>query len=200
MADRSVPRIAYVHVKNYRALRDVEFNDLTPLSVLTGPNGSGKSTVFDVFAFLSECFNDGLRRAWEKRGRFRELRSRGADGPIEIEVKYREAPKSTPITYHISIDEVGGQPVVALEWLRWSRKGQGRPFEFLRFENGVGAATAGDTPDRDARRETVELDAPHLLAVNALGQFESHPRVVALRRFITGWYLSYRDLPARRLP
>ena len=42
---------------------------MTPLSVLLGPNGSGKSTVFDVFAFLAECFESGLRRAWEKRGR-----------------------------------------------------------------------------------------------------------------------------------
>jgi AAA15 family ATPase/GTPase len=49
-------RITYLRVENYRALRRVEFKDLTPLTVLLGPNGSGKSTVFDVFAFLSECF------------------------------------------------------------------------------------------------------------------------------------------------
>jgi predicted ATPase len=30
-----------------------------------------------------------------------------------------------------------------------------------------------------------------MLAVNTLGQFAKHPRVSALRRFITGWYLSY---------
>jgi predicted ATPase len=36
-----------------------------------------------------------------------------------------------------------------------------------------------------------ELSAPDLLAVNALGQFERHPRISALRTFITGWYLSY---------
>jgi hypothetical protein len=35
----------------------VEFKELTPLTVLLGPNGSGKSTVFDVFAFLAECFD-----------------------------------------------------------------------------------------------------------------------------------------------
>ena len=140
MATKPVPRIESLRVKNYRVLRDVEFKRLTPLSVLTGPNGAGKSTVFDVFAFLSECFNDGVRKAWDKRGRFRELRSRGQEGPISIEVRYREAPQSTPITYHLIIDEVGGQPVVALESLRWSRKGRGRPFEFLKFENGSGQA------------------------------------------------------------
>lgn len=30
-----------------------------------------------------------------------------------------------------------------------------------------------------------------MIAVNTLGQFAKHPRVSALRRFITGWYLSY---------
>jgi AAA domain len=50
-------------IENFRALRNVELKNLTPLTVLLGPNGSGKSTVFDVFAFLSECFESGLRRA-----------------------------------------------------------------------------------------------------------------------------------------
>lgn len=53
------PRVETLHVKNYRALRDVRLEKLTPLIVLLGPNGSGKSTVFDVFAFLSECFIGG---------------------------------------------------------------------------------------------------------------------------------------------
>jgi predicted ATPase len=41
-------RIEYLKEPNLRALREVEFKDLTPLTVLLGPNGSGKSTVFDV--------------------------------------------------------------------------------------------------------------------------------------------------------
>ena len=53
-------RVEYLKVQNFRALHEVEFKDLTPLTVLLGPNGSGKSTVFDVFAFLSECFELGL--------------------------------------------------------------------------------------------------------------------------------------------
>jgi predicted ATPase len=44
-----------LHVENYRALRDVTLDRLSPLTTLLGPNGSGKSTVFDVFAFLSEA-------------------------------------------------------------------------------------------------------------------------------------------------
>ncbi len=89
-ADGGPPRIERLKVKNYRALRDIELKKLTPLTVLLGPNGSGKSTVFDVFAFLSECFDSGLRKAWDKRGRARELKSRGGKGPVLIEIAYRE--------------------------------------------------------------------------------------------------------------
>ena len=62
----STARIEYLRVQNFRALQDVELKAVTPLTVLLGPNGSGKSTVFDVFAFLAECFESGLRRAWDR--------------------------------------------------------------------------------------------------------------------------------------
>ena len=70
---QSVPRIEELSVKNYRALRDLQLKGLSPLTVFLGPNGSGKSTIFDVLAFLSECFSVGLRKAWDKPGRFRKI-------------------------------------------------------------------------------------------------------------------------------
>src|SRR5436309_4145131 len=100
-----VPRIEYLRVERYRALRNLELKNITPLTVFLGPNGSGKSTIFDVFAFLSECFSVGLRKAWDSRGRFRELRTRGETGPIVVVLKYRERPDSPLITYHLAIDE-----------------------------------------------------------------------------------------------
>src|SRR5215207_5415339 len=114
-------RIEYLKVQNFRALRDLELKQLTPLTVLLGPNGSGKSTVFDVFAFLSECFTSGLRKAWDKRGRFKELRTRGAEGPIEFELQYREQREAPVITYHLAIAEGPSGPIVEKEWLRWKR-------------------------------------------------------------------------------
>src|SRR5277367_4901048 len=86
-------RISYLRVENYRALKNVEMRDITPLTVLLGPNGSGKSTLFDVFNFLSECFQYGLRHAWDRRGRAKEIKTRGQSGPVTIEIKYREAPR-----------------------------------------------------------------------------------------------------------
>ncbi len=176
---------------NFRALQNVEFKNLQPMTVLLGPNGSGKSTVFDVFAFLAECFESGLRRAWDRRGRARELMTRGADGPLTIEIKYREQPKTPLITYHLSVNEVKGRPVVTHEWLRWKRKPYGAPFRFLENRRGQGQAVSGEVPDDEDQRVDIALSSSDLLAVNALGQFREHPRVGALRNFITGWHVSY---------
>ena len=191
-SNKSIARIEELRVKNYRALKDLHLKNLTPLTVFLGPNGSGKSTIFDVFAFLSECFSIGLRKAWDKRGRFKELRTRGTQGPIEIELKYRESEDLSVITYHISIDENSKGPFIKEEWLTWRRSGPyGKPFRFLDFKSGKGSVISGEMPDQQDERIQEELDSTEMLAVNTLGQFAKHPRVSALRRFISGWYLSY---------
>jgi predicted ATPase len=194
----AVPRIETLRVKNFRALRDIEMTRVTPLTVLLGPNGSGKSTVFDVFVFLSECFTEGIRRAWDKRGRFRQLRSRGGNGPIVIELKYRERRKVTPITYHLEIDERRQGPIVAREWMQWTRGTGGKPFRFLDYEEGQGKVISGDIPELQDRRTEVPLTSADVLAVNTLGQLAGNPRVQALREFVTGWHLSYLSASAAR--
>jgi predicted ATPase len=182
------PIIERLTVRNYRVLRDVTFDKLTPLTVLFGPNGSGKSTVFDVFAFLYEAFTTNLRRAWDRRNRITEIRTKGTIGPIEFELKYREDRKSRLVTYKLAIDEERGLPIVVEEVLQWTTApGQGRPRDILRFSRG-----SGSVYDESALTRTDEaLDSSDLLAVSTLGQLSRHPRVAALRRFISGWYLSY---------
>ncbi|MBN1583383.1 MAG: AAA family ATPase, partial [Anaerolineae bacterium] len=184
-------RIEYLRVENYRALKAIELKDLTPLTVLLGPNGSGKSTFFDVFSFLAECFQYGLRHAWDRRGRARELRTRGARGPLVFELKYRERADLPIITYHLAIDEGAKGPLVVEEWLQWRRGSRGKPFRFLEYHEGQGRAISGEMPDDADRRVEIPLRTPDLIAVNTLGQFAEHPRVAALREFITDWYISY---------
>lgn len=191
MAKPSIPRIEQLRVKNYRALCDLELKNITSLTVFLGPNGSGKSTIFDVFAFLSECFQVGLRRAWDRRGRFRELRTRGRDGPISFELKYREKPRDPIITYYLAIDEHHFNPYVAEESLQWRRGQKGKPFKFLNFKEGTGEVISGEMPEEQDERIPQVLTSSDILAVNTLGQFANNPRVSALRRFITSWYLSY---------
>ncbi len=183
-----------IRIQNYRVLRDITFDDLTPLTVLFGPNGSGKSTVFDVFAFLHEAFSTNLRRAWDARNRISEIRSRGAEGPVEFELQYRATEDSPLITYGLKIDERGGQPVIVDELLRHSTSpGPERPTEILHFSNG-----SGRIYDEQAGSVSEQLESADLLAVSSLGQLSRHPHVAALRRFITGWYLSYLNIDQSR--
>lgn len=191
-------RIEYLRVENYRALHSVELRNITPMTVLLGPNGSGKSTVFDVFNFLSECFQFGLRHAWDRRGRARELRTRGEQKPVVIELKYRERRNLPLITYHLAIDEDSKGPRVAEEWLSWKRGGTGRPFKFLDYRNGQGRVISGEMPDEKDHRIEQALRSPDLIAVSTLGQLAEHPRVAALREFITDWYVSYLSIDDTR--
>ncbi|RPD49735.1 ABC transporter ATP-binding protein [Hymenobacter sediminis] len=97
------PRLTYLRIKNYRALRDVELRDLTPLTVFIGPNGSGKSTILDALAFLAEAVSGNLQQAWEKRNRFTGMRTRGQEGPIEFEVEVNS--DFEQLRYTISFEE-----------------------------------------------------------------------------------------------
>lgn len=195
------PVIESLRVQNYRVLRDVELQKLTPLTVLFGPNGSGKSTVFDIFAFLHEALTEGLRHAWDRRNRMDEIRSRGSSGPVAFELAYREDRRSRGdgrnrlVRYRLEITEEAGRPVVEREELRWSvAPAQGRSRQILFFDRGEGKvydeATGAITTER--------LESSDLLAVSTLGQLSRHPRVAALRRFISGWYLSYVSADSTR--
>ena len=193
-----VPHIESLRIKNYRALRDIELRDLKPLTVLLGANGSGKSTIFDVFTFLSECFTFGLRHAWNNRGGIQELRTRGCDGPIEFELKYREKPKTPVITYHLSINENADGPIVETEWLRWRRGSRGKHIRFLDFHRGTGSVIPNETPDITDKPIDGQLDDPSMIAASMFGQSTHYPRVSALRRFITDWHLSILSTDAIR--
>jgi predicted ATPase len=191
--------IESIKIKNYRALKDFELAKVTTFAALLGPNGSGKSTLFDVFAFLAECFKAGLRKAWDKRGRFKEMRSRDAAGPIVFEIRYTDN-IGEPIVYHLEIEEDDRGPFVQSEKLSWRRKGPkgGRPFDFLNYRSGKGWAIAGENPKEGEERESEALSSRELLAINTLGQFDKHPRVRVLRNFIEGWYLSYLTADSTR--
>jgi predicted ATPase len=116
-ATPQVPRLTYLRIRNYRALRDVELRDLTPLTVLVGPNGSGKSTVLDALAFLAEAVAGNLQQAWEKRNRFAGMRTRGSEGPIEFEVHIKPGSKRKLLHYRLQLEERDGKLFVKSEGL-----------------------------------------------------------------------------------
>lgn len=194
-------QIEQIRLKNFRAFRDVQMKDIPRFCVLVGANGTGKSTLFAVFAFLRDAMagnvTTALARLGGSRG-FQEVRSRGSSGPIEIELKIRTTladGHARRITYELHVDERDGRPVVAREVLRYNRGNRGgRPWKFLDFAYGTGAAVTneleGVADESQLTRETQTLKSPDILAIKGLAQFERFPAVVALGNLIENWHLS----------
>ena len=217
-----MPQIEGFRIQNYRALKDVTLGKisseqqrepLTPFTAVIGKNGTGKSTLFDAFGFVSDCLSLGVEAACEahQRGGFERLRSVGSDEPIRFGLYYREAANERPISYELAIGLDGtGRPYVQSETLRQRRRGQrhGRPFPFLRLEEGKGAVWAGELDVEDAAkreedpsRQAIELTDLRQLGIATLGTLREHPRITAFRDFLKGWYLSYfQPDAARSLP
>ena len=197
-------QIESIRLKNFRAFRDVTMKDIPKLCVLVGANGSGKSTLFSVFAFLRDAMASNVTSALARLGGSRglqEVRSRGAHGPIEIELKIRtdlrphlDKARSTLITYEIHIDEFNGRPVVAREVLRYRRGSRGQPWRFLDFARGSGMAVTNELDsvgnESELQREQQTLKSADILAIKGLAQFARFPAVVALGDLIENWHLS----------
>lgn len=200
-----------LRIKNYRALADVSIGQVSsktgePLPALCafiGPNGSGKSTLLDALGFIADCLAEGVEAACDKphRGGFRRLRTQGQSGPIEFLLRYREADDARPIQYKFAIGETRGAPFVAAEtlWPVWHDK----KFDFLRLKRGRGKVITGTDPEEaDSETQPVRLADLGHLGITTLGNLKEHPRIVKLRDYISGWYLSYfvpdaaRQLPA----
>jgi predicted ATPase len=190
-------KLERIRIRNFKALKDVTMSDIKPFTVLVGANGVGKTTFFDVFGFLRDCLRDNVRPAIAKRGGFKELVTRGHEKEnIEIELKLRMvlAIGLRLVTYRIEIGLVGGLPSVVSERLWYTREGRGRPFDFIRFQNGSGSAIVNereiDSTGNEEQRENQKLDSPDILAIKGLGQFERFEAASAFRSLIENWHVS----------
>lgn len=192
-------RVESIRLKNFRAFRDVHLRDVPAFCVFIGANGTGKSTLFSVFGFLREAMTTNVTAALGKLGGsrgFREVRSRGCEGPIEIELKLRVdlGDQSKLITYSLEIDEDNGRPVVAREILKYRRGSAGKPWHFIDFKYGTGEAVTNElekvNDEADLQRETQTLRSQDILAIKGLAQFERFPAAVQLGSLIENWHLS----------
>ena len=189
--------IESLRIKNYRALQDVTMKNLPRLCVIVGANGTGKSTLFDVFAFLRDCFTGNVRQALDARGRFAEVVSRGHEAEnilIEMQFRLLIAAKERLVTYTLEIGQERNRPVVRQEALRYKRGRYGAPYYFLRFKNGEGYAINNEEDfnkkDEDLEREFQKLSGADTLAIKGIGQFERFKAAAAFRQFIESWHLS----------
>jgi predicted ATPase len=190
-------RLESLKLKNFKAFRDAEMRNIPRLCVIVGANGVGKSTLFKVFAFLKDAMESNIRTALAKHGGgrgFEEVRSRGASGNIEIELKFRVSDDKPLITYSLSLGCENGIPFVAKEILSYRRGPHGKPWRFLSFEKGHGFAITNELDDvvdeKDYKRDFQQLKSNDILAIKGLAQFERFPAVVALGDMIENWHIS----------
>ena len=201
-------KIEKLKIENYKVYRNMEVNNLSNFSVFLGANGAGKSTLFDVFGFLSDALKANVKIALNKRGGFREVYSRNGNGPIKIEIKFRndsiEGRRQPLITYSIAIGLENGSPVVQSEVLKYRRGQHGKPYSFLDFHNGVGTAITNEMDYFDGnanfqdKREEQRLDSPDILAIKGLGQFQKFQAISSFRRLLDSWFVSNFQIQAAR--
>ena len=93
-----------IHVRNYRALADVELN-VGPINVVFGPNGAGKSTLLDSLYFFRDCAIRGVEVASSVRDHGIGILWDGAVGNqgIAVELAYGD------ITYSLSFSLSSGR-------------------------------------------------------------------------------------------
>ncbi len=199
-------RIERIKIKCYRVFKDVEIKDLPNMCVFLGANGSGKSTLFDVFGFLSDALKNNVKSAINKRGGFNEVISRGQEGDIEFEIKFRDkagrGERQPLITYRLKVGLMNSIPIVKKEELSYRRGGHGRPWKFLDFREGEGVAIVneddygkeGAKEDRDHQ----ELDSPDILAIKGLGQFQKFKAISSFRKLLENWYISNFQIQSAR--
>lgn len=194
-------KLESIRLQNFRSFKDAEMRNIPNLCILVGANGVGKSTIFSVFDFLKDSMasnvNSALSRLGGNRG-FREVRSRNAEGPIEIEIKFRATAKSPLATYFLQIDERQGRAYVAREILKYRQGSKGQPWHFLDFSDGKGSAITNeesilsnkDFKEKDLKRSEQTLKSNDILAIKGLAQFKEFPVVQALGDLIENWHIS----------
>ena len=191
-------QIESIHLKNFKAFKDVEMSDIPKLCILVGANGTGKSTLFSVFGFLKDALSGNVNTALSKLGGargFDEVISRDSSGFIEIELKFREKNENSPlITYFLSIGKKEGRAYVAKEILKYRRGSSGKPWHFLDYSDGVGFAVTNEIAtvknEGELTREQQQLKSNDILAVKGLSQFERFSAAAALGNLIENWHLS----------
>lgn len=209
-----------------RLQRQPQNQPLTLMTAVIGKNGVGKSALFDAFGFLADTLKSGVEEACDvrRRGGFERLRTQGQTDPIGFNVYYKAHANTWSITYEVFIEtDKFGRPYVVHEEM-YEDRGNNSPIHFLVLHQGQGMVwkeNQGSQIDearegfdfselrkliKEGKRhfkdaEFIRLEDPRKLGIATLGVLKQHPRIVAFRRFIEGWYLSYfTPNAARGLP
>ena len=195
-----IMRIESITIENFKVFKHATIKNIPKMAVFLGPNGSGKSTFFEVFGFLSDCLQNNVNIAINKRGGFHELISRDVDlsDYIKFEIKFRNPipneEKPPLVTYYIEIGFNVGKAYINKEVLKYRRGQYGKPWHFLDFSRGEGYAISNeeeyDSNESKEKRELQKVASSDIMAIKGLGQFEKYKVISAFRNLLERWYVS----------
>jgi predicted ATPase len=80
-----IPMLTDLRFKNWRSLRDVEINDLTPITVFIGPNSSGKTNILDALRFRRDSLQKGLVNVVRELG-YRKIQTNAFENNQDVEL------------------------------------------------------------------------------------------------------------------
>ncbi len=193
-------KIESITIENFKVFKKTIVKEMPRMAVFLGPNGSGKSTFFDVFGFLSDCLQNNVNIAINRRGGFHELISRDSSltEKIKFEIKFRNPltneDRPPLVTYLLEIGFESGKAFIHKEILKYRRGQYGKPWHFLDFANGEGTAIVNedeyDNNESQEKREFQKVASPDIMAIKGLGQFEKYKVISAFRNLLERWYVS----------
>jgi predicted ATPase len=197
-------KIETIEIRNYKVFQDVKIENIGSMEVFLGENGTGKTTLFDVFGFIKACLTENVRSALQARGGYNEVHTRDVEGDIHIMFKYRLSPDLPLCTYELQIGLNEDKfPVIKKERLSYRRGSAGRPWNFIDFSLGKGAAITNEGALKenieDAEREDFDLAAPDIMAIKSLGQMQKFSAAVEFRKFLDDWFVSDFQIDKMRL-
>lgn len=202
-------KLESLHLKNFRAFKDVTMKHIPNFCVVVGANGTGKSTLFSVFDFLQEAMSGSVNSALQKLGGSRgmsEVRSRNTLEPMELELKFRQDAEGPLVTYYLQLNERNGKAYVARELLTYHLGPKGRSWHLLDFADGKGSAVTNEMAvldqgrsESDLHRIEQTLKSSDSLAIKGLAQFENFPVIASLGTMIENWHVADFHIDKARL-
>lgn len=96
--------LTQLRFKNWRSLRDVTIDNLTPITVFIGANSSGKTNIVDGLRFLRECIEDRPIQAVQSRGGAQKIAyHENSHEPIEVEVTFKPDEDQITLIYEMGL-------------------------------------------------------------------------------------------------
>ena len=184
-------KIETIQIHNFKVFQNVKLENLGSMEVFLGENGAGKTTFFNIFGFMKACLTENVRSALQARGSYHEVRSRDANGDIQLIFNFRPPSDGLLYTYKLQIGiNERIEPAVIYEALYADEEKTSifiRKSTFIICNKSLKEKSENITDDEIP---DFKLSDEHLLALNIIGQMTEYPIAVEFRKYVENWFVS----------